>query len=563
MNDQHRPTPLSKPAARRQHDADTVAAEPTAPGYDWAMSLGVDHRLNQLDATAELPDDADTTDAAGEPDPFAKIGLTYDDVLLLPGETDVIPSDVDTTSRLTREISLRIPLVSAAMDTVTESRMAIAMARQGGIGILHRNLSIDDQAYQVDLVKRTQTGMISNPVTIGPDATLEELDGLAGEYRISGFPVVDPDRMLIGMITNRDLRFTPVAEWSSTRVRDVMTPTPLVTGRVGISRDEATALLRQHKRERLPIVDEQGRLAGLITVKDFVKSEQFPHASKDDHGRLLVGAAIGFFGDAWERATRLVEAGVDVLVADTANGHARLMLDMVRRLKADPATRHVQVIGGNVATRAGAQALVDAGVDAVKVGVGPGSICTTRVVAGVGVPQVTAIYDASLACRRAGVPVIGDGGLQYSGDIAKALVAGADTVMLGSLLAGCEESPGELIFVNGKQFKSYRGMGSLGAMASRGKKSFSKDRYFQADVASDDKIIAEGIEGQVAYRGPLGNVVHQLVGGLHQSMFYVGAATVPQLKARGKFVRITSAGLKESHPHDIQMTVEAPNYSGR
>jgi IMP dehydrogenase len=563
MNDQHRPTPLSKPAARRQHDADTVAAEPTAPGYDWAMSLGVDHRLNQLDATAELPDDADTTDAAGEPDPFAKIGLTYDDVLLLPGETDVIPSDVDTTSRLTREISLRIPLVSAAMDTVTESRMAIAMARQGGIGILHRNLSIDDQAYQVDLVKRTQTGMISNPVTIGPDATLEELDGLAGEYRISGFPVVDPDRMLIGMITNRDLRFTPVAEWSSTRVRDVMTPTPLVTGRVGISRDEATALLRKHKRERLPIVDEQGRLAGLITVKDFVKSEQFPHASKDDHGRLLVGAAIGFFGDAWERATRLVEAGVDVLVADTANGHARLMLDMVRRLKADPATRHVQVIGGNVATRAGAQALVDAGVDAVKVGVGPGSICTTRVVAGVGVPQVTAIYDASLACRRAGVPVIGDGGLQYSGDIAKALVAGADTVMLGSLLAGCEESPGELIFVNGKQFKSYRGMGSLGAMASRGKKSFSKDRYFQADVASDDKIIAEGIEGQVAYRGPLGNVVHQLVGGLHQSMFYVGAATVPQLKARGKFVRITSAGLKESHPHDIQMTVEAPNYSGR
>jgi IMP dehydrogenase len=563
MNDQHRPTPLSKPAARRQHDADTVAAEPTAPGYDWAMSLGVDHRLNQLDATAELPDDADTTDAAGEPDPFAKIGLTYDDVLLLPGETDVIPSDVDTTSRLTREISLRIPLVSAAMDTVTESRMAIAMARQGGIGILHRNLSIDDQAYQVDLVKRTQTGMISNPVTIGPDATLEELDGLAGEYRISGVPVVDPDRMLIGMITNRDLRFTPVAEWSSTRVRDVMTPTPLVTGRVGISRDEATALLRQHKRERLPIVDEQGRLAGLITVKDFVKSEQFPHASKDDHGRLLVGAAIGFFGDAWERATRLVEAGVDVLVADTANGHARLMLDMVRRLKADPATRHVQVIGGNVATRAGAQALVDAGVDAVKVGVGPGSICTTRVVAGVGVPQVTAIYDASLACRRAGVPVVGDGGLQYSGDIAKALVAGADTVMLGSLLAGCEESPGELIFVNGKQFKSYRGMGSLGAMASRGKKSFSKDRYFQADVASDDKIIAEGIEGQVAYRGPLGNVVHQLVGGLHQSMFYVGAATVPQLKARGKFVRITSAGLKESHPHDIQMTVEAPNYSGR
>ncbi len=342
-----------------------------------------------------------------------------------------------------------------------------------------------------------------------------------------------------------------------------MTPMPLITAPVGISRDDATAILRQHKRERLPIVDEQGRLAGLITVKDFVKGEQFPHASYDGHGRLLVAAAIGYFGDAWERATTLVEAGVDVLVPDVANGHARLMLDMIRRLKSDPATRHVQVIGGNVATRAGAQALVDAGADAVKVGVGPGSICTTRVVAGVGVPQVTAIYEAALACQPAGVPVIGDGGLQYSGDIAKALVAGADTVMVGSLLAGCEESPGELIFVNGKQFKAYRGMGSLGAMASRGKKSFSKDRYFQADVVSDDKIVPEGIEGQVAYRGPLSAVAHQLVGGLQQSMFYVGARTVPELQERGRFVRITSAGLKESHPHDIQMTVEAPNYSSR
>jgi IMP dehydrogenase len=536
---------------------------PGPGGYHWAMSLGVDledrQRL-QESAPASIPE---PTPELEEHDPFGKLGLTYDDVLLLPGETDVIPSEVDTTARLTREISLRVPLVSAAMDTVTESRMAIAMARQGGLGVLHRNLSIEDQAYQVDLVKRTQTGMISNPITIGPDATLEELDRICGEYRVSGLPVVHPDSTLIGMITNRDLRFTPVAEWGTTLVRDVMTPMPLVTGAVGISRDDATALLRQHKRERLPLVDDRGRLAGLITVKDFVKSEQFPHASKDDHGRLLVGAAIGFFGDAWERATTLVDAGVDVLVADTANGHARLLLDMIRRLKSDPATAHVQVIGGNVATRAGAQALVDAGVDAVKVGVGPGSICTTRVVAGVGVPQVTAIHDASLACRRAGVPVIGDGGLQYSGDIAKALVAGADTVMLGSLLAGCEESPGDLIFVNGKQFKSYRGMGSLGAMASRGKKSYSKDRYFQADVASDDKIVPEGIEGQVAYRGPLGNVVHQLVGGLHQSMFYVGAHTVPELQARGKFVRITSAGLKESHPHDIQMTVEAPNYSGR
>lgn len=495
------------------------------------------------------------------PAKFGQLGLTYDDVLLLPGETDVIPSEVDTTSRLTREISLRVPLVSAAMDTVTESRMAIAMARQGGIGVLHRNLSIQDQAEQVDLVKRTQTGIISNPVTIRPDATLEELDETCGRYRVSGLPVVDVDNHLIGIITNRDLRFTPVAEWATTKVSEVMTSAPLVTGPVGISRDDATALLRQHKRERLPLVDDDGRLAGLITVKDFVKSEQFPDASYDADGRLLVAAAVGYFGDAWERATTLVEAGVDVLVPDVANGHARLMLDMIRKLKSDPATRHVQILGGNVATREGAAALVEAGVDGVKVGVGPGSICTTRVVAGVGVPQVTAIHDASLACRPAGVPVVGDGGLQYSGDIAKALVAGADTVMLGSLLAGCEESPGDLMLVAGKQFKTYRGMGSLGAMASRGKKSFSKDRYFQADVASDDELVPEGIEGRVPYRGPLGNVLHQLIGGLHQSMFYVGANTVPQLQERGRFVRITTAGLKESHPHDVQGIVEAPNYS--
>ncbi|MGH3445696.1 MAG: IMP dehydrogenase, partial [Nocardioidaceae bacterium] len=453
---------------------------------------------------------------------FAALGLTYDDVLLLPGETDVIPSEVDTSARLTKQVTLQVPLVSSAMDTVTESRMAIAMARQGGIGVLHRNLSIEDQAYQVDLVKRTQTGIISNPVTIHAKATLEELDDKCGQYRVSGLPVVDQDDTLLGIITNRDLRFVPVAEWAGTLVGDVMTPMPLVTAPIGITREDATALLRQHKKERLPLLDERGRLAGLITVKDFVKSEQFPQATKDDDGRLMVAAAIGYFGDAWQRATTLVEAGVDVLVPDVANGHARLMLDMIARLKSDPATRHVQILGGNVATRAGAQALVDAGVDAVKVGVGPGSICTTRVVAGVGVPQVTAIHEAAQACKPAGVPVVGDGGLQYSGDIAKALVAGADTVMLGSLLAGCEESPGELVFVNGKQYKSYRGMGSLGAMASRGKKSFSKDRYFQADVASDDKIVPEGIEGQVAYRGPLAGVAQQLVGGLQQSMFYVG-----------------------------------------
>ncbi len=875
------------------------------------------------------------------PAKFARLGLTYDDVLLLPGETDVVPSEVDTSSRLTRAITLRVPLVSSAMDTVTESRMAIAMARQGGIGILHRNLSTQDQAYQVDLVKRTQTGRITNPVTIGPKATLEELDARCGQYRVSGLPVIDDDDTLIGMITNRDLRFVPVAEWATTHVADVMTPMPLVTAPLDISHEDATAILRQHKRERLPLVDDQGRLAGLITVKDFVKSEQFPHASKDEHGRLLVGAAIGYFGDAWERATTLVEAGVDVLVADTAHGHVRLLLEMVARLKKDPATRHIQVIGGNVATRAGAQAFVDAGADAVKVGVGPGcfaagtrvlmadatykdidavqagdrvitmhgkpatvlrswctgvrdvmavhhvasgvptvatpdhrfyvgdlssvspaslaakgyakalhqptrlgasklrwqeigtvdraallmprhvhfelpeslsleladhairkdkqldryertvtdtadfgfmlgvflgdghaflnrvrssdigrvswylgaheeglaerlcdavervtgvrpvdggvikgcrhlhlyslqwarllaacgkktakhlptgwltdnaayqqgllegliasdgftdaggrlcfkntsrdlvelfgvlcllvhgalpnvereegsagglpgvldadcaasyrsrlnvthdkrhldehsvvkllkitplpdavpvydleidddshsfiadnaivhnSICTTRVVTGVGAPQVTAVYDAWLACRPAGIPVIADGGLQHSGDIAKAVVAGAETVMLGSLLAGCDESPGDLIFVNGKQFKAYRGMGSLGAMSSRGKKSYSKDRYFQAEVDSDDKIVPEGIEGRVAYRGPLSAVAHQLVGGLRQSMFYVGARTVPELQERGQFMRITAASLAESHPHDVQMTVEAPNYSGR
>lgn len=495
-------------------------------------------------------------------DPFGFVGLTYDDVLLLPGETDVIPSDVDTTSRLTREISLRVPLASAAMDTVTEARMAIAMARLGGIGILHRNLSIEDQAHQVDLVKRTQTGRIPNPVTIGPEATLEDFDATCGNYRVSGLPVVDEHGKLLGICTNRDLRFIPVAEWASTKVADVMTR-EVYTAPTDVSREEATALLRKHKRERLPLVDENGTLTGLITVKDFVKSEQFPNASKDAEGRLLIGAGVGFFGDSYERAGALRDAGVDVLVVDIANGHARLALDMIRRLKADKAFDGVQIIGGNVATREGAQALIDAGVDAVKVGVGPGSICTTRVVAGVGVPQVTAIYEASKACKSAGVPLIGDGGLQYSGDIAKALVAGADTVMLGSLLAGTAESPGEVILMNGKQFKSYRGMGSLGAMASRGKKSFSKDRYFQADVETDDKIVPEGIEGTVAYKGALGTVVHQLTGGLAQSMFYVGAHTIPELKERGKFVRITAAGLKESHPHDMAQIVEAPNYRAR
>jgi IMP dehydrogenase len=499
----------------------------------------------------------------GVPEKFASLGLTFDDVMLLPGATEVVPSEVDTTSRLTRDLGVRVPLLSSAMDTVTEARMAIAMAREGGIGVLHRNLSIDDQAGQVDLVKRSESGMITNPVTIGPDVTLDELDQLCGKYRVSGLPVVDDSNVLLGIITNRDVRFVPVLQWRTRLVREVMTPMPLVTAPVGISSDDAAALLAKHKVEKLPLVDPDGRLTGLITVKDFVKSEQYPDATKDGEGRLVVGAAIGYFGDAWDRATALVDAGVDVLVADVANGEARLLLDMVRRLKRDTATRGVQVIGGNVATRGGAQALVDAGADAVKVGVGPGSICTTRMVAGVGVPQVTAIYEAVLACRPAGVPVIGDGGLQYSGDIAKALVAGADTVMLGSLLAGCEESPGELVFVNGKQYKKYRGMGSIGAMASRGRASFSRDRYFQADVASDDRIVPEGIEGQVPYRGPLAAVAHQLIGGLQQSMFYTGARSIPELQEKGRFVRITGAGLRESHPHDISMIAEAPNYSSR
>jgi len=501
---------------------------------------------------------------AGAPEPYAPVGLTFDDVLLLPAESDVVPSEVDTTSRVSRNIAVHIPLLSSAMDTVTEARMAIAIARQGGLGVLHRSLSVDDQARQVDLVKRSESGMVTDPVTTGPEATLAEVDALCGHYRISGLPVVEADEILVGIVTNRDLRFVPTSEHTSRTVREVMTPMPLITAPVGIEPDDAIALLAKHKIEKLPLVDHDGRLRGLITVKDFVKSEQFPHATKDAEGRLVVGAAVGFFGDAWERSMALVEAGVDVLVVDTAHGHTNALLDMMQRLKAEPAAAGVDVIGGNVATRAGAQALVDAGADGVKVGVGPGSICTTRVVAGVGVPQVTAIHEAAQACAPAGVPVIGDGGLQYSGDIAKALVAGADTVMLGSLLAGCDESPGELIFVNGKQFKSYRGMGSLGALRKRGAAtSGSRDRYFQADVPTDEQLVPEGIEGQVPYRGPLSAVAYQLVGGLRQSMFYCGTRTIPELKKHGRFVRITPAGLKESHPHDIQMTVEAPNYSSR
>ncbi|MEY4137688.1 MAG: inosine-5-monophosphate dehydrogenase [Actinomycetota bacterium] len=494
----------------------------------------------------------------GLPEKFAYLGLTYDDVLLLPGESDVVPSEVDTTSRVTRNISVKMPLVSSAMDTVTEARMAIAMARQGGVGVLHRNLPIEDQAAQVDLVKRSEAGMVNNPVTCLPNDTLGDVDRLCGRYRISGVPVIDTDGKLVGIVTNRDMRFE---DDMSVPVSKVMTPMPLVTAQVGIAPDDALAILAQKKVEKLPLVDSDGRLRGLFTVKDFVKSDKYPHATKDADGRLVVGAAVGVGEDSERRAHALVEAGVDFLIVDTAHGHSRAVIEMVRLLKK---STNIDIVGGNVATRAAAQALVDAGADGIKVGVGPGSICTTRIVAGVGVPQVSAIYEASLAARPAGVPVIGDGGLQYSGDIAKALVAGADTVMLGSLLAGCEEAPGDVVFVNGKQFKSYRGMGSLGAMQSRGQaRSYSKDRYFQDDVLSDDKLVPEGIEGVVAYRGPLNNVAHQLVGGLRASMGYSGAATIPELHEKGAFVRITAAGLRESHPHDVQMTIEAPNYSSR
>ena len=494
----------------------------------------------------------------GIPEKFAYLGLTFDDVLLLPAESDVVPSEVDTSSRVTRNISVRVPLVSSAMDTVTEARMAIAMARSGGVGVLHRNLPIDEQATQVDLVKRSEAGMVTNPIVCAPNDSLADVDRLCGRYRISGVPVVDEAGVLVGIVTNRDMRFE---EDMSRPAHEVMTRMPLVTAQVGIEPEAALQLLANRKVEKLPLIDAEGHLRGLFTVKDFVKSDKYPLATKDTGGRLVVGAAIGVGDDADKRARALVEAGVDFLIVDTAHGHSRAVIEMVRLLKRETS---IDIVGGNVATRAGAQALIDAGADGIKVGVGPGSICTTRVVAGVGVPQVPAIYEAALAAGPAGVPVIGDGGLQYSGDIAKALVAGADTVMLGSLLAGCDEAPGEVVFVNGKQFKSYRGMGSLGAMQSRGQaRSYSKDRYFQDDVLSDDKLVPEGIEGVVAYRGPLSAVAHQLVGGLRAAMGYSGAATIGELHVKGSFVRITAAGLRESHPHDVEMTIEAPNYSGR
>jgi len=488
---------------------------------------------------------------------FGPPALTFDDVLLLPARSELLPSEADTTARLTRAISLRLPLVSSAMDTVTESTMAVAMARQGGVGVLHRNMSVEEQAHQVDIVKRSEAGMITNPVTCGPDATLAEVEELCARYRISGLPVVSPNDVLLGIVTNRDIRF---ATDRSLRAGQLMTPMPLITAPVGVTREQALRLLAEHKVEKLPLVDAQGLLRGLITVKDFTKSEKFPDATKDAHGRLMVGAAVGVGEDAKRRAQALAEAGADFLVVDTAHGHSAAVLTMVAALKANA---RAEVIGGNVATRAGAQALIDAGADAIKVGVGPGSICTTRVIAGVGVPQITAIYEAAQAARPAGVPVIGDGGVQYSGDIAKAIAAGADTVMLGSLLAGCEEAPGEMVMIGGDQYKLYRGMGSVGAMRNRERgRSYSKDRYFQDDVLSEDKLVAQGVEGRVPYRGALTAVVGQLAGGLRAAMGYCGARTIADLQ-EARFIQITGAGLAESHPHHVHMVTEAPNYGLR
>ena len=481
---------------------------------------------------------------------FGKEGLTFDDVLLLPAESAVLPNDVSTATRLTRTIALEIPIVSAAMDTVTEARLAIALAREGGIGIVHRNLSIEDQIAEVDKVKRSEAGMIVEPVTLQPSALVGDALELMARYHISGVPIVDEAGILVGILTNRDLRFGADA---AQPVSSYMTARDLVTAPVGTTLEEATAILGRNKVEKLPVVDADGHLRGLITVKDIQKKVDYPDATKDERGRLRVGAAVGVGTDALDRAAALVETGVDLLVVDTAHGHSRGVLDVVRRIKSD---WDVQLIAGNIATGEAAEALIDVGADAVKAGIGPGSSCTTRVVAGVGVPQVTAVFDVAEVAARHGVPVIADGGITTSGDVAKALAAGADTVMLGSMLAGTDESPGEVLLVQNERFKEYRGMGSLGAMRAR---SFSKDRYFQGDVEDVDKLVPEGIEGRVPYKGPLAPIVYQVVGGLRQAMGYCGAPTIEAMK-QARFVRITGAGLAESHPHDMTITKDAPNY---
>jgi IMP dehydrogenase len=483
---------------------------------------------------------------------FGKEGLTFDDVLLLPGGSSVLPGDASTRARLTAEITLNIPILSAAMDTVTEARLAIALAREGGLGVIHRNLSVEEQAGEVDKVKRSESGMITDPITLGPDDSLREALAVMERHHISGIPVTEGGR-LVGILTNRDIRF----EQSLDRpIAEVMTRERLVTAPVGTTLEEANAILHRHKVEKLPVVDEHGALRGLITVKDIQKKITHPNAAKDAQGRLRVGAAVGVGPDTMARCEALIAEEVDLLAVDTSHGHSRMVIETVARIVEAFGSR-VQIAAGNVATAEAAEALMDAGAHAVKAGIGAGAICTTRVVAGVGVPQITAIFDCARVAAKRGIPVIADGGVQYSGDIAKAIAAGADTVMLGGLLAGVDESPGELIIAQGERFKDYRGMGSVGAMKRR---SYSKDRYFQGDVIEESRLIAEGIEGRVPYKGALASTVYQLVGGLRQAMGYVGAADVAALQSRARFVRITSAGLRESHPHDVVITKEAPNY---
>ena len=478
-------------------------------------------------------------------------GLTFDDVLLEPGPSEVMPTQVNTASRFTRQIALNIPLVSAAMDTVTESRLAIAMAQAGGLGILHRNLSVTEQADQVREVKRFESGMVINPLTINPDTKLREIKQIKAQRHISGFPVVERGSgKLVGILTNRDMRFEGSDGMPASAL---MTTEGLVTVREGVSQEEARRLLRQHKIERLIVVDDDYRAVGLITVKDMEKAEAHPFAAKDAQGRLLVGAASTVGDAGFERSLALMEAGVDVVVIDTAHGHSKQVADAVRRLVRE--TNRVQIVAGNVATYEGARALIDAGADAVKVGIGPGSICTTRIVAGVGVPQLTAVAEAVRAAEGSGAPVIADGGIKYSGDLAKAIAIGASTAMLGSMFAGTDEAPGEVFLYQGRSYKSYRGMGSVGAMASG-----SADRYFQKDIADALKLVPEGIEGQTAYKGPINPVIHQLVGGLRAAMGYVGAADITEFQQRARFIRITGAGLRESHVHDVMITREAPNY---
>ena len=479
---------------------------------------------------------------------FQKEGLTFDDVLLIPGASDVTPNMIKLGTQLTKTIHLNTPIMTSAMDTVTDSRMAIAIAREGGIGIIHKNMTIEQQADEVDKVKRSENGVIVNPFSLTPDRLVSEADELMGKYKISGVPVVDRTGKLVGILTNRDLRF--LSDFNI-QIGEVMTKDNLVTAPVGTDLAGAQKILMKHKIEKLPLVDENGALKGLVTIKDIEKSVQYPNSARDNKGRLLCGAAIGVTRDVLERAKALIDAQVDVLVLDSAHGHSANIIRCVSEIKEH--FPDIPVIAGNVATAEGTEALIKAGADCVKVGIGPGSICTTRVVAGIGVPQITAVYDSACVAEKYGIPIIADGGIKYSGDIVKALAAGANVVMLGSLLAGCEEAPGETEIYQGRQFKVYRGMGSLGAMACG-----SKDRYFQSDAK---KLVPEGVEGRVPYKGPLSEVVFQLLGGIRSGMGYCGTPTIPDLKERGKFVRITGAGLKESHPHDIYITKEAPNYS--